>query len=456
MSEILMPGEIVMRNLADLIPYARNSRKHDEAGVAQIAASMKEFGFTNPVLTAENGLLAGHGRLLAAGLLRLTQVPTIDLSHLTPAQRKAYVIADNRIAESSKWDLDMLRVELEDLEAEGFDLSLTGFGLDELKDLMTPEEIPPSDQDPDALPAMPSEPHSKPGDVWVLGPHRLICGDSTSIDVWDALMGTEKADMVWTDPPYNVAYESKLAGAIKNDDMGDDAFHQFLLDAYTALFSVMKPGAAIYVAHADTEGFNFRSAFLKAGFKLSGCLIWEKDALVLGRSDYQWMHEPILYGWKPGAGHRWFGGRKQTTIAKMGEASPFEQQEDGRWVVRAGGQTFVVTGEAMVERLESSLIFHEKPARSALHPTTKPVSLITKFLRNNARHNDIIVDAFGGSGSTLIAAEMMGMCARLCELDPKFVDVICARYHEFTGRLPVLAETGEPFPIEVSEKLNAK
>jgi DNA modification methylase len=456
MSEIAMPTQIVLREVATLLPYARNARLHDDAQVANIASSMKEFGFTNPVLIADDTILAGHGRVMAANLLKLKVVPTIDLSHLSPTQRKAYVLADNKIALNSTYDLDMLRVELEELQAEGFDLGITGFGLEEISDLLTPEELPPSDKDPDALPEVPEEPHSKPGDVWILGPHRLMCGDSTMIDHWDTLMAGERADMVWTDPPYNVAYESKLAGAIKNDDMGDANFHQFLLDAYTSLFAVMKPGAAIYVAHADTEGYNFRSAFLKAGFKLSGCLIWEKDSLVLGRSDYQWMHEPILYGWKPGNAHRWFGGRKQTTVAKMGEAAPFEQQPDGRWVVRAGGQTFVVSGDAMVEQLESSVIYHEKPARSALHPTTKPVSLITKFLRNNARHNDIIVDAFGGSGSTLIAAEMMGMCARLMELDGRFADVICARYHGFTGRLPVHALTGEPFPVAVADKLNAK
>lgn len=465
-----------LRAIGELLPYARNSRTHSEDQVAQLAASIDEFGLVGAIVVRDGTIAKGHGTLMA--IRRLLEagkavypppgraqgaapypsgsVPVIDASGWSDAQFRAYVIADNKLALNAGWDLDMLRIELEELQSDGFDLAITGFGLEEIADLLTPEQLPPSDKDPDALPVVPDDAYSKPGDVWILGPHRLMCGDSTAIDHWDTLMGGERADMVWTDPPYNVAYESKLAGSIKNDDMGDANFHQFLLDAYTSLFAVMKPGAAIYVAHADTEGYNFRSAFLKAGFKLSGCLIWEKDSLVLGRSDYQWMHEPILYGWKPGNAHRWFGGRKQTTVAKMGESAPFEQQPDGRWVVRAGGQTFVVSGDARVEQLESSIIFHEKPARSALHPTTKPVSLITRFLRNNARHNDIIVDAFGGSGSTLIASEMMGMCARLMELDPRFNDAICARYYAFTGRLPVHALTGEPFPVAVADKLNAK
>lgn len=456
MADVFMAENLIIRKVADLLPYARNARTHSDDQVAQIAASIKEWGYTNPVLTAGDSILAGHGRVMALKKLGIERVPTIDLSHLSKTQQKAYILADNKLALNSGWDEDMLRVELEELQAEGFDLSLTGFGLEEVADLLTPEELPPSDKDPDELPAIPDEPHSKPGDVWTLGPHRLMCGDSTMIDHWDTLMAGERADIVWTDPPYNVAYESKLAGSIKNDDMPDANFHQFLLDAYTALFAVMKPGAAIYVAHADTEGYNFRSAFLKAGFKLSGCLIWRKDSLVLGRSDYQWCHEPLLYGWKPGAGHRWFGGRKQTTVMQYGEPSPFEQQPDGRWVVRVGDKTLVVSGDAQVEEVESSLIFHEKPKRSALHPTSKPTGLIFSMLKNNARHNDIVVDAFGGSGSTLIAADQAGMCARLMELDGKFADAICARYYSWSGRVPVNAATGEEFPRELMDKLLAK
>jgi DNA modification methylase len=448
MPEIVMPRGIVMRKVAELLPYARNARTHSTEQVAQIAASMKEFGFTNPVLTADDGILAGHGRVLAAGLLSLTIVPTIDLSHLTLTQRKAYILADNKIALNAGWDLSMLKVELEELQIEGFDLSLTGFGDAELADLFEPEEEN-NGKDPDDVPELGPEPHSKPGDVWICGPHKVMCGDSLAVTDWDKLMGSETADIVWTDPPYNVAYESKLAGSIKNDDMGDDEFRQFLASAFACLFAVMKPGAAIYVAHADLNGVSahFVNALKAATFHIQNCLVWRKNNIVLGRCDYQAMHEPILYGWKPGDKHRWFGGRKTRTVVELGEESPFEQQADGRWVVRVGGQVLVVTGDATVEGLESSVMLHDKPERSKDHPTTKPVGLITKMLKNSARHNDIVVDAFGGSGSTLIAAEMLGMCARLMELDPKFTDVQCRRYFEYTGRRPVHAETGEAFPV---------
>ncbi|RKP44744.1 site-specific DNA-methyltransferase [Pararobbsia silviterrae] len=460
-----------LRSISDLLPYARNSRTHSDDQVAQLAASIDEFGLVGAIVVRDGTIAKGHGTLAAVRKLIEAGkgiypppgrsqgadaypnglVPAIDASGWSDAQFRAYVIADNKLALNAGWDLDMLRIELEELQTEGFDLSLTGFELDEIKDLLTPEQLDPNGKDPDAIPDVPPDPHSVLGDVWILGAHRVMCGDSTMLDSWDTLMAGEMADIVWTDPPYNVAYEG-VAGKIKNDDMGDEQFAQFLLDVHIALFSIMKPGAAIYVAHADSEGYNFRRAFKQAGLKLAGCLIWRKDQFVLGRSDYQWMHEPILYGWKQGAGHRWFGGRKQTTVLEYGEGSPFEQQADGRWVVRVGNQTFVVDGAAKVERMESSLVFHEKPARSALHPTTKPVGLVAKFLRNSARHNDIVVDAFGGSGSTLIASEEMGMCARLMELDPKFVDVICQRYYAFTGRVPVNARTGEEFPVKEKQQ----
>jgi DNA modification methylase len=456
-----LAGRLRLRNIADLVPYARNARTHSDLQVAEIAASMDEFGYTNPVLADSKGIAAGHGRVLgaeklyAAGKklrfpngeeLPLGTIPVLDCEGWSEAKRRAYILADNKIALNADWDLSMLKLELAELQAEGFDLSLTGFHDDEIADLFT-EEAPPADKDPDEVPELPPEPYSKPGDVWICGPHRVMCGDSLSITDWDKLMDGAQADIVWTDPPYNVAYESKLAGSIKNDDMNDGQFRDFLLGAYSCLFAIMKPGAAIYVAHADTEGLNFRSAFREAGFKLSGCLIWRKNSLVLGRSDYQWMHEPILYGWKPGKNHRWFGGRKQTTIADLGDASPFERQDDGRYVVRVGARTLIVSADAMVEEAESSLIYHDKPQRSKDHPTTKPTGLIVKMLKNSARHNDIVVDAFGGSGSTMIAAEQMGMCARLMELDPKFTDVQCRRYFEFTGRHAIHAETGEPFPF---------
>lgn len=434
-------------NVADVVPYARNSRKHEPWQIDMLAASIKEYGWTNPILIADGGIIAGHGRVMAAQKLGLTRVPAIDLSHLSDVQRRAYVIMDNRSAEKGvSWDLEMLKIETDALLADGFDLNLTGFSTDDLAAMFNADDLDVPEKDPDDVPDLPPEPHSRPGDVWICGPHRIMCGDSLSPTDWNKLMQGELADLVWTDPPYNVAYESKLAGSIKNDDMGDSEFRDFLRGAYSCLFSVMKPGASIYVAHADTEGYNFRGAFLEAGFKLSGCLIWKKNALVLGRSPYQWIHEPILFGWKPGAPHKFFGGRKQTTVADFGE--PFEQREDGSWILEVGGQVLVVAGDAKVEGLEPSVVYHDKPSRSDKHPTTKPTGLILKQLRNSGRPQDIVVDAFGGSGSTMIAADQAGMCARLMELDPKFTDVQAQRYFEFTGRVPVHAETGEPFPVQ--------
>lgn len=451
LSSMLEGLQIELVATAGLIPYARNSKKHADWQIDKIAASMKEFGWTQPILIDRDGvIIAGHGRLMAAQKLGLDKVPTIRLEHLTDAQRKALVIWDNRSAEiGTEWDVEFLRVELEDLKDSGFDLELTGFDEAALAEMFGDlDQENQNDRDPDDVPDEPVVPVSREGDVWVCGPHRVMCGSSTEIACWDKLMQGELCDAVWTDPPYNVNYESKLAGSIKNDDMSDSKFRAFLLDAYSAMFAMMKPGAPIYVAHADTEGLNFRSTFREAGFKLSGCLIWRKNSLVLGRSDYQWMHEPILYGWKPGAAHRWYGGRKLTTIIEYGENGPIRQLEDGRWAITVGDNVLVVSGEATIEEHPGSVIYHDKPSRSELHPTCKPVALIEKMLRASARPGDIIVDAFGGSGSTMIAADRMGMSARLMELDPKFVDVIARRYWQYTGIRPVHAVTGNAFPGE--------
>ena len=422
---------IEYRAPADLKPYERNSRTHSRAQVEALARSIGEYGFTNPILLDESGtIIAGHGRLQAAQHLGMDQVPTITLAGLSEAQRRALVLADNRIALDAGWDVEMLRVELADLRSDGFDLSLTGFSLEELDNLLAPPE---DARDPDEAPALPAEPQSKPGDIYVMGAHRLIVGDSTDVGVLQRLMDGALADICWTDPPYNVAYES-AAGAIQNDDMGDREFYQFLLGFYTAAWSWMKPGAAIYVAHADTEGLNFRGAFKAAGFKLSGCIVWRKDSLVLGRSDYQWQHEPILYGWKPGSAHRWYGGRKQTTVMDLGDGSPFERLPDGRFQIIVGDRVIIVGGAETVEEVVPSVIRAEKPRSSALHPTMKPVELIERMLRHNARPGDLVLDPFGGSGSTLIAADRLGMCARLVEIDPRYADVIVGRWEAWSGR----------------------
>lgn len=448
---------VVLRDVEQLTPYAHNSRTHSATQIGQIAASIREFGFTNPVLLdGEDGIVAGHGRVLAALSLGLKRIPTIDLGHLTEVQRRAYVLADNKLALNAGWDLDMLRQETDALVSDGFDLGLTGFSTDELAEMFADLEAPSAERDPDDAPGRPTNARSKPGDLWLLGPHRVLCGDSTSSEAWAQLMGKERADCCWTDPPYNVAIGDKNAmldradkgnrgktGGIANDKMGDAAFRTFLCEAFGCVAEIMKPGAAIYVAHADTEGLNFRAAFLDAGLKLSGCLIWRKDMFVIGRSDFQWQHEPILYGWKPGSAHRWYGGRKQTTIVEHGAHGPIRQLPDGRWAVTVGDDTLIVDGQATLEQRPGSVIFHEKPRRSDAHPTMKPVGLVEKFLRFSARSQDVVVDAFGGSGTTLIAAERMGMCARLMELDPSFVDVIVRRWCEYTGRSAQLAGTDE-------------
>lgn len=397
-----------------LIPYARNSRTHSAEQVAQIAASIKEFGFTNPVLVdEERGIIAGHGRVMAAQRLGLTEVPTITLAGLTEMQRRAYVIADNRLALNAGWDNEMLALELADLKEAGFDLELTGFGDDEIKDLLAETEKTEGLTDPDDAPPVPANPVTVPGDVWVMGNHRLLCGDSTSIADLERLCAGQLVDMWLTDPPYNVAYEGKTKEAltIKNDSMGDDQFRQFLRDAYTAADAVMKPGAVFYIWHADSEGYNFRGAAQDSGWKVRQCLIWKKSSMVMGRQDYHWQHEPCLYGWKDGAGHLWAADRKQTTILEF-----------------------------------------DKPSRNGEHPTMKPVALFEYQLLNNTKGGDAVLDSFGGSGTTLIAAEKNGRIARLMELDPKYCDVIVTRWQAFTGKHAHLEADGRTFTEVMGER----
>lgn len=432
-----------------LTPYARNSRTHSEEQVAQIAASIREFGFTNPVLIdAEGGVIAGHGRIMGATRLGMTEVPCLRLGHLTDAQKRAYVIADNKLALNAGWDEAMLAAELRDLADMDYDLGLTGFADDDIKELLAELDAKPTGAtDPDAAPPKPAVPVSRLGDVWVLGRHRVMCGSSTDPAAWAKLMRDDRADVCVTDPPYNVAYEGKTKDklTIQNDSMSSGDFRQFLLEFYRAVFDVMKPGAPIYVYHADTEGLNFRSAFIEAGFKLSGCLIWRKNTMVLGRSDYQWMHEPILYGWKPGAAHRWYGGRKLTTVIEHGERGAVRRLDDGRWAVQAGDDLLIVDADATLEQHLGSVIYHDKPARNGEHPTMKPVSLIERNLRASSRAGDIAIDGFGGSGSTLMAAERLGQSARLMELDGAYVDVIVRRWQDYSGGGATLEGDGATF-----------
>ncbi len=382
-----------------LIPYARNARTHSDAQVAQIAASIAEFGFTNPILAGSDGVIvAGHGRLAAAQKLGLASVPVVVLDHLTATQRRALVIADNRIAENAEWDEAMLRVELADLQDEGFDLDLTGFDADALAELMAGDEpVNEGQTDEDAVPEVGETPVSRPGDVWRLGPHRLLCGDATVAASYDTLLDGEAVDMVFTDPPYNVNYansaKDKLRGkdrAILNDNLGD-GFYDFLLAALTPILAHCRGG--IYVAMSSSELDVLQAAFRAAGGKWSTFIIWAKHTFTLGRADYQRQYEPILYGWPEGAQRHWCGDRDQSDV----------------WQIK-------------------------KPQKNDLHPTMKPVELVERALRNSSRPGDVVLDPFGGSGTTLIAAEKSGRVARVMELDPKYADVIVQRWEDFTGK----------------------
>lgn len=380
-----------LADINDLIPYIRNARTHSESQIAQIAASIKEFGFLSPILIAEdNTILAGHGRLAAARKLGLTKVPCVKESHLTETQRRAYIIADNKLSLNAGWDEDILAIELSELQGADFDLDILGFDESELASIFE-DDKEVEDDDFDVEEELNKPCFSKAGDIWTLGRHRLICGDSTKEETYKRLMDGKRANLVVTDPPYNVNYEGS-AGKIKNDNMDNDKFYNFLLDAFSNMEKVMADDASIYVFHADTEGLNFRKAFNDAGFYLSGCCIWKKPSLVLGRSPYQWQHEPCLYGWKKKGKHQWYSGRKETTIWEF-----------------------------------------EKPKKNADHPTMKPIALLAYPISNSSMSNTLILDPFGGSGSTLIACEQTDRSCYTIELDEKFCDVIVKRYIEQVG-----------------------
>ncbi|WP_028770769.1 site-specific DNA-methyltransferase [Silanimonas lenta] len=394
-----------------LLPYARNARQHSDEQIAQIAASIAEFGFVNPILTGADGVLvAGHGRLAAARKLGLPTVPVVVLDHLTPTQRRALVLADNRLAELATWDDALLRIELEALQDDGFDLDLTGFDADALAELLADEEpqIEGRTED-DAAPDVPEEPVSRPGDVWRLGPHRLVCGDATTAEAYVKLFPNgERADMVFTDPPYNVNYansaKDKLRGKhrpILNDALGE-GFYDFLFDALALIMAHTR--GAIYVAMSSSELDTLQAAFRAAGGHWSTFIIWAKNTFTLGRADYQRQYEPILYGWPEGATRHWCGDRDQGDV----------------WQIK-------------------------KPQKNDLHPTMKPVELVERAIRNSSRPGDVVLDPFGGSGTTLIAAEKSGRVARLIELDPKYVDVIVRRWQEWAGQQATREADGVAF-----------
>lgn len=380
--------EMQLVNISKLIPYVNNARTHSPEQINKLRSSLREFGFINPVIIDRDfGVIAGHGRILAAKEEGIAEVPCVFADHLTEAQKKAYIIADNRMAMDAGWDEELLRVEIEALQAESFDTLLTGFDEKELADLFKDDtDSEAKDDDFDLTAALEKASFVEKGDVWTVGKHRLMCGDATSAEDVSQLMGSTKANLILTDPPYGVSFKSSNGLTIQNDSMKDEEFYNFLLASFKNMVSHLEQGGAAYVFHADTEGLNFRRAFIDAGLHLAGCCIWAKDSLVLGRSDYQWQHEPVLYGFLQNGKHKWFSDRKQTTIWNF-----------------------------------------DKPKRNANHPTSKPLDLLGYPIGNSTQENAVVIDTFGGSGSTMMACEQMNRVCYMMELDPKYASVILRR-----------------------------
>jgi len=399
-----------------LTPYARNARTHDENQVSQIAASIVEFGFVNPILVADDGtIIAGHGRLMAAQMLDLKTVPVIIVNHLSEAQRRALVIADNKLAENAGWNDELLALELGELNDLGFNVDLIGFSDDELNQLLDFEEATDSEEE-SASPEPEDHVVSQVGDIWILGQHRLLCGDATNVEDLETLMDGTHADMTFTDPPYNVDYgnnaRDKMRGKdrrILNDNLGSD-FYVFLHHAMKNILLVTK--GACYVCMSSSELSTLQTAFRDAGGRWSTFIVWAKNHFTLGRADYQRQYEPILYGWKDGNDHFWCGDRNQSDV----------------W-------------------------FFNKPNKSDLHPTMKPVELVERAIENSSKTRDIVLDLFGGSGSTLIACEKLTRRARVMELDPTYVDVIIRRWQEYSGDDAIRLSDDAVFDSLVTDKV---
>lgn len=405
--------QVELRSPSTIKPYAGNPRVNDGA-VDAVAASLKEFGFRQPIVVDPEGvIIVGHTRWKAAQKLGLEQIPVHVARNLSPEQIKGYRLADNATNELATWDKALLPIELAELKACDYDLGLLGFEPDELAKWLGGETTDGL-CDPDDVLAPPDEPVTQPGDLWILGEHRLLCGDATSdVDV-TRLMQREKADLLLTDPPYGVSYVGKTKDAltIENDSLDDEAFREFLVVAFVNAFNVLKPGAAFYIWHADSEGFNFRGAIHDCGELVRQCLIWNKNSMVMGRQDYHWKHEPCLYGWKNGASHRWYADRSQTTVLDFA-----------------------------------------RPSRSEIHPTMKPAALIAYQIGNSTKQRDLVFDPFLGSGTTIIAAQQLGRRCFGLELAPRFCDNIVDRFQRFTGTPAILERTGDsPIPMGQREE----
>lgn len=386
--------EMQLVPLSKLVPYVNNARTHSAGQVTKLRSSLREFGFINPVIIDRDfGIIAGHGRVLAAKEEGIYEVPCVFVDYLTEAQKKAYILADNRMAMDAGWDEELLRIEIESLQGADFDVSMTGFSEDEIADLFAGEDSKDvKDDDFDLSTALEKAAFVERGDIWTVGRHRLMCGDATSADDVSALMDGKKANLIVTDPPYGVSFKSSDGLTIQNDSMKDGEFYTFLYNSFQNMAVHLESGGSAYVFHADTEGLNFRKAFVEAGFHLAGVCIWVKNSLVLGRSDYQWQHEPVLYGFLKNGKHRWYSDRKQTTI----------------WN-------------------------YDKPKRNKNHPTSKPLDLLGYPICNSSQENAIVLDTFGGSGSTMMACEQTNRICFMMELDEKYASVILRRYVEDTG-----------------------
>ena len=432
--------------LADMKPAEYNPRKAltpDDPEYQEIQNSIHEFSYADPIVLNYDGtIIKGHQRRRVMMDMGYTDAYCIVLEIHDKQKEKALNIALNKI--TGKWDNAILKELLLEFDLNGYDFTVTGFHRDELEDLIQiidiPAEATDDDFDPDAAAAEIEEPISKIGDIWQLGRHRLMCGDSTNPGDIATLMGGEKLDLIITDPPYNVDYGSKtefleaylgqegtrLNSTIQNDHMDSMSFYQFLLAAFQNMNEAMRPGAAIYVFHAESTGLQFRQAYSDAGLKMAQCLIWEKNAFVLGRQDYQWRHEPILYGWKEGSGHYFIKDRTQDTVL-------LEDQLDFKSMKRQEMLAFI---EKMFKDYQdqTSVHYENKPTRNALHPTMKPVPLIGRLMNNSSKPGWIVGDFFGGSGSTLMAAEQLGRTAYIMEMDERNVDVIVQRWESYTGQ----------------------
>lgn len=385
--------EMQLISIDKLVPYVNNARTHSAEQIIKLRSSLREFGFVNPIIIDRDfNVIAGHGRLMAAKEEGINEVPCVFADFLTDAQKKAYILADNRMAMDAGWDDELLKIEMEELQNLGYDLEFTGFDEKELADLFGVDDKEVKEDEFDLTAALEKASFVERGDVWFVGKHKLMCGDATSSEDVAKLMEDKKANLILTDPPYNVAFKSSDGLTIQNDSMDNNDFYEFLYLSFKNMADHLENGGAAYVFHADTEGLNFRKAFIDAGFHLAGCCIWVKDSLVLGRSDYQWQHEPVLYGFLQNGKHPWYSDRKQTTIWNF-----------------------------------------DKPKKNSNHPTSKPLDLLAYPINNSTQANAIVIDTFGGSGSTLMACEQMNRICYTMELDEKYASVILRRYVEDTN-----------------------